>query len=136
MLNYEIIPITEEHIEEFRAAVGEVARERKFLSFLDAPSIEMTRAFVLENIRDNWPQYIAISEGKVIGWCDITSLHRPIFAHSGVLGIGILAKYRGQGIGQALISTALNKAKEIGLTRIELTVRDTNESAISLVVFK
>ena len=132
MLNYEIIPIAEKHIEEFRTAVGSVARERKYLSFLDAPPIETTRTFVLENIRDNWPQYVAISKDKVIGWCDITSLHRPIFAHSGVLGIAVLAEYRGQGVGQALLHAALNKAKEIGLTRIELTVREKNESAIAL----
>ncbi len=132
MSDYEIIPITEKHIESFRTAVGSVAREQKYLSFLDAPSIEMTRTFVLENIRDHWPQYVAISKDKVIGWCDITSLHRPVLAHSGVLGIAVLAKYRGQGIGQALLHVALNKAKEIGLTRIELTVREKNELAISL----
>lgn len=88
MQNYEIVPITEEHIENFRAAVGSVAREHKYLAFLDEPSLEMSRAFVLENLQGNWPHFVAISDGKVIGWCDITSLHRPVFAHSGALGIG------------------------------------------------
>lgn len=89
-------------------------------------------AFVLENLRDNWPHFVAIGEGKVIASCDITSLHRPIFAHSGSLGIGVLASYRGQGIGEALIRVAINRAKEIRLTRIELTVREKNKSAIAL----
>ncbi len=71
-------------------------------------------------------------KGKVVGWCDITSLHRHAFAHSGSLGIGLLAPYRGQGIGVALIRTALNKAKAIGLTRIKLTVRENNKKAIAL----
>lgn len=132
MQNYEVVPIAEEHIEGFRAAVGSVAREAKYLSFLDAPSMEMARAFVLENIRENWPHYVAICEDKVIGWCDISSLHRPVLAHSGVLGIGVLAEYRGRGVGQALILASLNKAKTIGLTRVELTVREKNEAAISL----
>jgi RimJ/RimL family protein N-acetyltransferase len=35
-------------------------------------------------------------------------------------------------IGVALIRAALNKAKEIGLTRIELTVRENNKRAIAL----
>lgn len=69
---------------------------------------------------------------KIIGWCDISTLDRPVFAHIGSLGIGILAPYRGQGIGHALISTALQKARAKGLTRIELTVRENNKVAIAL----
>jgi len=132
MIRYEIMPIAEEHIESFRSAVGSVARERKYLAFLDEPSLEMSRAFVLKNIEGNWPHFVAISNGTVIGWCDITSLSRPIFAHSGTLGIGVLAPYRGKGIGEALMSQAIEKAKTRGLTRIELTVRENNESAIAL----
>jgi len=130
--NYKILPITEEHIEGFRAAVDSVAREHKYLAFLEGPPLEMTRSFVLENIQGNWPHFVALVEGKVVGWCDITSLHRHAFVHAGNLGIGVLAPYRGQGIGVALIRAALNKAKEIGLTRIELTVRENNKRAVAL----
>lgn len=132
MQNYKIIPITEKYIEGFRAAVDSVAREHKYLAFLEAPSLEMTRDFVRENIQGNWPHVIAISQEQVVGWCDISSLHRPVCSHSGVLGIGVIAPYRGQGIGKALMSTALEKAKAAGLTRVELTVREKNQSAIAL----
>lgn len=132
MRNYEIVPITEEHIESFHFAVGSVAKEGKYLAFLDEPPLEMTRAFVLENIKENWPHVVAISDGKVVGWCDISSLCRAVFAHSGVLGIGVLAPYRGRGIGEALIRNAIEKAKIKGLTRIELTVRENNKPAVAL----
>jgi len=132
MQNYQITPITEEHIEGFRATVDSVAREHKYLAFLEGPPIEMSRAFVLENLQGNWPHVVAVSNGKIIGWCDITSLHRPVFEHSGSLGIGVLANYRGQGIGEALIRAALEKAKLKKLTRIELTVREKNKAAIAL----
>ncbi len=92
----------------------------------------MARSFVLENIQDDWPHFVAIVEESVVGWCDITSLHRQAFAHAGSLGIGVLTSYRGQGIGVALIQAALNKAQAIGLTRIELTVRENNKRAIAL----
>jgi ribosomal protein S18 acetylase RimI-like enzyme len=130
--NYQILPITEEHIEGFRAAVDSVAREHNYLAFLEGPPLEMARSFVLENIQGNWPHFVALVEGKIVGWCDITSLHRHAFVHAGSLGIGVLAPYRGQGIGVALIRAALNKAKAIGLTRIELTVRENNKRAIAL----
>lgn len=132
MQNYEIITIMVEHIEGYRAAVDSVAREHKYLAFLEGPPLEMSRAFVLENIQGNWPHFVAVSEGNIVGWCDITSLHRPVFTHSGTLGIGVLASYRGQGIGEALLCTALNQAKSIGLTRIELIVREKNKPAITL----
>jgi ribosomal protein S18 acetylase RimI-like enzyme len=132
MQKYQIMPITEKYIEGFREAVGSVAKERKYLAFLEAPTLEMTRDFVLENLRDGWPHIVAVIEDQVIGWCDITSLHRPVFAHSGVLGIGVLAEFRGQGIGEALMRAAIEKARARGLTRIELTVREHNKPAIAL----
>lgn len=131
-MNFVIIPITEAHIEEFWQAVDSVSRERKYLAFLEGPPIHTTRDFVLQNIQGNWPHVIAVHEGKIIGWCDITALDRPIFAHVGSLGIGVLAPFRGQGVGKALITRALQLAKQKGLTRIELTVREHNTPAIAL----
>lgn len=132
MIHFNIVPITETHIERFWSAVDNVSRERKYLAFLEGPPIHTTRDFVLNNISGNWPQVVAISEGELIGWCDITALDRPVFAHIGSLGMGVLAAYRGQGIGKALISAALQKARAKGLTRIELTVRENNKAAIAL----
>jgi hypothetical protein len=43
----EIVLITEGHIESFRRTLDFVARERRYLSFLEAPAIESARAFVL-----------------------------------------------------------------------------------------
>jgi ribosomal protein S18 acetylase RimI-like enzyme len=132
MQDYKIMPITAQYIESFREAVGNVARERKYLAFLDAPSLEMAHEFVMENLKDNWPHFVAVIEGRVVGWCDITSLHRPVFSHSGSLGVGVLASFRGQGIGEALMRAAIEKARHRGLTRIELTVREHNKPAIAL----
>ncbi|HEV2613961.1 MAG TPA: GNAT family N-acetyltransferase [Gammaproteobacteria bacterium] len=131
MLDYQIIPITEEHIEGFCAAVDSVSRERKYLTFLEGPPLEMSQVFVRENLRDHWPHFVAISHNKVVGWCDITTLNRPVFEHAGTLGIGVIASHRGQGIGKRLIEAALAAAKLKGLTRIELSVRENNKTAIA-----
>jgi RimJ/RimL family protein N-acetyltransferase len=127
-----VVPIAEEHIEGFRLAVDSVARERLYLAFLEGPPIEHTRAFVRGNLKDGYPQFVALADGAVVGWCDISSLHRPLFAHAGVLGMGIVSGYRGCGIGTALMRAALAKAKAIGLTRVELTVREGNDRARAL----
>ncbi len=46
--------------------------------------------------------------------------------------MGVLASHRSQGIGKALIGVALEKARNIGLTRVELTVREENIRAKAL----
>ena len=131
-MNYRVMPIEERHIGSYHAAVGSVARERAYLAFLEAPPLESTIDFVRENLRQGHPQYVALVEDRVVGWCDVTSLRRPAFAHSGVLGLGVVKAYRGQGIGKALLRTTLDRARAIGLTRVELTVRQPNVRAVEL----
>jgi RimJ/RimL family protein N-acetyltransferase len=131
MKAYKIIPMAEEHIESFHAALDSVARERKYLAFLEGPPLAAFRSRILENLQNNLPHYFVISEEKVVGWCDICSLNRPIFARAGLLAMGIIAAYRGQGIGEELIRVTLGRAKEIGLKRIELAVREPNKAALA-----
>jgi ribosomal protein S18 acetylase RimI-like enzyme len=102
------------------------------LAFLEAPSLDESRAFVRRNIKQSYPQCVALIESKVVGWCDVLPIDRPTMAHGGVLGVGVLVEHRGKGIGTALVRAAIDLAKAAGLTRIELTVREHNERAISL----
>jgi ribosomal protein S18 acetylase RimI-like enzyme len=128
----EIVPIAEGHIDGFHRALDLVARERRYLAFLEAPPIEATRAFVLGNIKHGYPQFVALSAGEVVGWCDVKPLDRPTQAHRGVFGVGLLPQFRGQGIGTKLIRSALAAARAYGLHRVELTVREHNTGAIEL----
>jgi ribosomal protein S18 acetylase RimI-like enzyme len=132
MASVEIVPITQDHIESFHRALDFVARERLYLAFLEAPSFESTRAFVLHNIEHGYPQLVAVSAGRVIGWCDIVPNPRPIYSHVGVLGIALLPEFRRQGIGGRLMRQTLDAARDFGLRRVELTVRESNEVAIRL----
>lgn len=127
-----IVPIAEEHIRGYHEAVDRVARERKYLAFLEALPFEKSQAFVRENLEQGNPHVVAVLVGEVIGWCDICPIGRPVYAHGGVLGMGIVAEHRGRGIGEALIGAALEQARQRGLTRVELTVRADNERAIAL----
>jgi ribosomal protein S18 acetylase RimI-like enzyme len=128
----EIVPITQDHIDGFHRALDFVAREGRYLAFVEGPPLENTRAFVLDHIQRGHPQFVAVSEGQVVGWCDVTPKERPIYAHGGVLGIGLLPRFRGQGIGTNLIRSTLAATRTIGLHRVELTVRQNNTRAIEL----
>ncbi|MEA2894149.1 MAG: hypothetical protein QOI05_4942 [Bradyrhizobium sp.] len=132
MNTIEIVPIEEGHIDGFHRALDIVARERRYLAFLEAPPIEATRTFVLDNIKRGQLQFVALSADDVVGWCDVIPLSRPSQAHRGVFGVGLLPQFRGQGIGTKLTKKALAAARAFGLHRVELTVREHNAGAIEL----
>jgi ribosomal protein S18 acetylase RimI-like enzyme len=133
MTVYQIVPIAEEHIPGFRAAVDVVARERKYLAFLEAPPLEDVTRYVLDNIAHGYPQFVVLSPATVVGWCDVVpNRSRAIYSHCGTLGIGLLAEFRGKGIGRQLMQRTIDAAFAFGLTRIALTVREENANAIAL----
>lgn len=128
----EIIAISEAHIESFHRALDAVARERRYLTFLEAPPLEAMRSFVRDNIANGFPQFVAISAGEVVGWCDVVRKARPVHAHGGVLGIALLPAFRRQGLGETLMGRTLDAAKAFGFRRVELTVRRDNVNAVAL----
>ena len=127
-----IVPIDEAHIESFHAALDRVAREHRYLAFLEAPPLAAVRDFVLGTIRSANPQFVAVVDDRVVGWCYVLPKDRPTRRHSGVLGIGLIEPLRGQNIGSALMTATIEAAWRNGLTRIELTVRTDNTRALRL----
>jgi ribosomal protein S18 acetylase RimI-like enzyme len=125
-----IVPISEEHIEGFHECLDSVARERRFLAFTEAPSLDSTRQFVLSYIENDVPLFVALLGEEVVGWCDVSPIRMEGFAHCGRLGMGVHRDFRGQGIGTQLLAQAMQKSRENGLERIELEVYGSNESAI------
>jgi RimJ/RimL family protein N-acetyltransferase len=106
-------------------------RERRYLALLEAPPLPQTRAFVLNNIQNGNPFFVALAGDEVVGWCDVRRLPFPVHAHRGAFGIGILAEYRGHGLGRTLLGVTLKTAFEAGIVRIEGDVYVDNEQAIA-----
>ena len=128
----EIAPIAPAHIESFHRLFDNIARERRYLAALEAPPLESFRSFVLDTISQGHARFAALSDGEVVGWCDALPKPLPIHRHVGVLGMGLLPAYRGQGIGRRLLQRTLEAARTGGLSRVELTVREDNPAAIAL----
>jgi RimJ/RimL family protein N-acetyltransferase len=124
--------IREDHIESFREALDTVSRERKYLTFLEAPPLESVRPFVRDMIDNGHPQVVAVVAGQVVGWCDIRRHPQPTHAHCGTLGMGIIPGYRDKGLGTRLIRAAVGQARERGFHRVELHVHADNLRAIAL----
>jgi RimJ/RimL family protein N-acetyltransferase len=127
-----VVPIAEEHIEGYHRAVDAVARESRYLARTEAPPLEDARTFSRENIAKGNAHFVALDGERVVGWCDIVPSKREAFRHCGTLGMGLLADYRGRGIGTRLLRAALDTARVRGLERVELDVFEANEPAVRL----
>jgi RimJ/RimL family protein N-acetyltransferase len=131
-MSVEIVPIERQHVAGFREVLDGVARERRYLAFLEAPSPGRVRSFVLNHLRNGTPHFVAVADGRVVGWCDVTPKTHETLRHSGVLGMGVAASHRGQGVGTALLRATVDRAFAQGLTRVELVVREDNLPAVAL----
>ena len=55
-----VVPIRDEHIAGYHAAVDAVARERRFLAMTEAPPFAMAQGFVRGNIERGNPHVVAL----------------------------------------------------------------------------
>lgn len=127
-----IRPITLADIEGFGDCVGAVMKEREYLAFQQPFPLAQTAAFVATNLENGGPMFVADDGGRIVGWCDVRRESIPIYAHEGVLGMGLLPDYRGRGLGELLIRAALDAARAAGFERVSLTVYGRNARAAAL----
>jgi ribosomal protein S18 acetylase RimI-like enzyme len=126
-------PATDADVESFHSCVDAVARERRWLAMIVAPPLAATRQF-RRMLRDGGGvDLVAVTDaGTVVGWTDVQRIPWEGMRHVGALGMGVLAPYRGRGLGRALLREALDAAARAGITRVELDVYASNARAMSL----
>ena len=123
---------TPEDFDGFYECFADICRERRFLALVEPPPKDASRAFVDDALQRGMVQYVATAGSRVVGWCDIVAHPWEGFRHSGRLGMGIAADFRGKGVGWRLLDATVTAAHEAGLTRIELEVFSSNTGAIKL----
>ncbi|MBU1309057.1 MAG: GNAT family N-acetyltransferase [Gammaproteobacteria bacterium] len=87
----------------------------------------------LYNADSDFYNLVAEVEGKVVGQLGLQVCPRPRRRHVAELGMGVSEHYQGQGIGSALLRSALELCDNwLNIRRVELTVYVNNEAAIAL----
>jgi RimJ/RimL family protein N-acetyltransferase len=114
-------------------------RERKRNRDLGITSMErrMTRAdekkFLDKTLRDEAMRrrvsVAAFCGDRLVGHCDIAGRTARDERHTGLLGIVVTEGYRGAGLGEKMVRTALGQAHKLGIWAIELEVFATNAPA-------
>jgi ribosomal protein S18 acetylase RimI-like enzyme len=132
LMTADVVPIASKDIESYWRAIDTIARERKYLTLLEAFPLPQTREFLLGLMERGDPVFVALANGEVVGWCDIRRHLFPAHLHRGTLDMGVVPDYRGRGIGARLMDQALKQAFATGFVRVELSVRADNTRAIRL----
>jgi len=71
----------------------------------------------------------AFDGDRLVGHCDIVGRTSLDERHTGLLGIVVVEGYRGAGLGEKMVRTALGQALKLGIWAIELEVFATNAVA-------
>lgn len=96
-------------------------------------TVEQEKNFIEAKLQSEVELFLlAEVDGKMIGTCAINGSTRKRLRHTANLGIALTEKYCGKGIGRKLMETAIDWAKENGMTRITLQVDTSNYRAINL----
>lgn len=89
----------------------------------------------LKNLEEDEQAFLvtAYLDGKIIGDAGVTKVRELMkYRHRAYFGMSILAEYCAQGLGSAMMETAITQAKANGFEQIELGVFEDNPRAIHL----
>ncbi len=98
-----------------------------------APSRRDLKHLAQDAVRRSLPFYVAVKDRLVTGFAAILFPTLPSLAHSGTVVMGVLPRYRRQGLGASLLDRAISHAFQNPThTRVQLEVFQDNEAAVAL----
>jgi GNAT superfamily N-acetyltransferase len=77
--------------------------------------------------------FVATVDDETIGWLHLEAGRFPMVAHTAEMTVGVMERYRGQGIGSALVERGRSWAGDQGFRKLYQTVPETNEGAVSFL---
>ena len=93
---------------------------------------QQRRAIEVINAKKTSTFFIAEDEQKLIGFIGVIGNELNRKQHSAYLALGVLEEYQGQGVATKLFNTVFEWAKQVGISRLELTVIQHNIKAFNL----
>ncbi|MBB5326321.1 ribosomal-protein-alanine N-acetyltransferase [Anoxybacillus tepidamans] len=86
-------------------------------------------AFYNELVHNRYAQYVVMEhDGRIIGYCGMW----VVIDEAHITNVAVLPEYRGKKLGEALMRTMMDTAKQLGAVTMTLEVRVSNYVAQSL----
>jgi len=121
---------------EIVAYVNRIGGESDFLTFGAREfgmSVEEEAQFItqLEGGRFNF-MLKGIVDGQIVSTCTLMRPRRSRVLHIGEFGLSVGKSHWGLGVGRRMCLAMLEVARQVGVTKVDLRVREDNARAISL----
>lgn len=113
------------------ALMSKIASESSFLLYeVDEVPSSTFLARRLSNTKHLEYIWVAAVGDKFVGYLALTLSSMKRNCGVGTLAIGVMSDYSNSGIGSNLMSTAIEKAREVEVYRLQLQVQTTNDRAV------
>jgi L-amino acid N-acyltransferase YncA/predicted O-methyltransferase YrrM len=100
---------------------------------LEPTTVEARQLWFREHSPDQYPFWVAESQGRVIGWLDFKKF-QPRAAYRGTAEISVYVheEFRRRGVGQRLLEQAIARARSLGITALVGLIFGHNEPSLKL----
>lgn len=123
----------DEDAPELVAIRDEVAAEGELMASVPGERTVLEESLALANLLSGGGLAVTLEvEGRIAGHLLVERRRGPYEQHRGDLSISIRSGYRGEGLGRALIDTAVDWARAVGLRKLSLGVFPGNTAAVAL----
>jgi phosphinothricin acetyltransferase len=100
---------------------------------LEPTTVEARLPWFLEHSPDQYPFWVAESDGRVIGWLDFKKfLPRCAYRGTAEISVYVDEKFRRRGVGQRLLEEAVARAPSLGITALVGLIFGHNEPSLKL----
>jgi L-amino acid N-acyltransferase YncA/predicted O-methyltransferase YrrM len=100
---------------------------------LEPTTVEARLPWFREHSSEQYPFWVAESEGRVIGWLDFKKfLPRTAYRGSVEISVYVDEKFRRRGVGQRLLEQAIARAPLLGITALVGLIFGHNEPSLKL----
>ncbi|HEU5313282.1 MAG TPA: GNAT family N-acetyltransferase [Candidatus Udaeobacter sp.] len=116
-------------VEIYNAAVP----TRMVTAELEPTTVEARLPWFREHSPEQYPFWVAESEGHVIGWLDFKKfLPRCAYRGTAEISVYVDAEFRRRGVGQRLLEQAIARAPSLGITALVGLIFAHNEPSLKL----
>ncbi|PSP76911.1 GNAT family N-acetyltransferase [Halobacteriales archaeon QS_1_68_20] len=131
---FAIRPARQEDLSGIVGAIRQVAQQGIYIEAESvAQAIDHEGALLRHNELQSRMFFVATVGDDVVGWVHLYAPELEKLSHTAELTVGVLAEYRGHGVGAQLLERGLQWAASNGFERVYNTVPATNETAIEFL---
>jgi phosphinothricin acetyltransferase len=100
---------------------------------LEPTTVEARLPWFRDHSPDEYPFWVAESDGRVIGWLDFKKfLPRCAYRGTAEISVYVDEQFRGRGVGQRLLEEAIARAHSLGITALIGLIFGHNEPSLKL----